>query len=203
MRYGIADIWLLSLYKLRQWFAHVRSRFVTWSLRLQGAVVGTGNACGIGMHCTWPHTLLIGDSNIFENDVYLKYDGPYTRTRAILIGHRNFIGTGVEFNVRDRVEIQNDCLIASGCKFVDHDHGYANTQIPMRVQPDHSSPIVIGDDVWLGYQVVVLKGVTIGAGAIVAAGAVVTHSIPPFEIWGGIPAKKIGNRKIQPQTNAG
>ena len=54
--------------------------------------------------------------------------------------------------------------------------------------------IVIGRDAWLGANVIVLRGVTVGAGAIVAAGAVVTKSIPADEIWAGVPARRIGMR---------
>jgi len=54
--------------------------------------------------------------------------------------------------------------------------------------------VVIGRDVWIGCHVVVLPGVTIGDHAVVAAGAVVTKSIPSGEMWGGVPAKKIGER---------
>ena len=54
--------------------------------------------------------------------------------------------------------------------------------------------ITLEDDVWIGAEAVILKGVTIGRGAIVAAGSVVTKSVGAYEIWGGIPAKKIGMR---------
>ena len=57
--------------------------------------------------------------------------------------------------------------------------------------------ISIGNDVWLGCNVIVLKGVEIGDGAIIGAGAVVTKSILPNEIWAGVPAKKIGERTLQ------
>ena len=50
--------------------------------------------------------------------------------------------------------------------------------------------IVLDRDVWLGANVVVLKGVTIGRGAIIAAGAVVNQNVPEFEIWGGVPARR-------------
>ena len=53
------------------------------------------------------------------------------------------------------------------------------------------APVAIGDDVWLGARVIVLKGVTIGDGAIVGAGSVVTRDIPPWSIAGGQPAKVI------------
>jgi acetyltransferase-like isoleucine patch superfamily enzyme len=53
---------------------------------------------------------------------------------------------------------------------------------------------VIGNDVWLAYGVKIMEGLSIGDGAVVAAGSIVTGNIPPYEIWGGVPAKKIRNR---------
>lgn len=60
--------------------------------------------------------------------------------------------------------------------------------------PEDDADVIIEDDVWVGCNVTILKGVTIGRGGIVAAGAVVTKSVPPYTIVGGVPAKKIGNR---------
>lgn len=65
----------------------------------------------------------------------------------------------------------------------------------MNAQPNISSPIQIGDDVWIGVQAVILAGVTIGDGAIVAAGAVVHENVKPYAIVGGVPAKVIGERQ--------
>lgn len=55
-------------------------------------------------------------------------------------------------------------------------------------------PVVIEDYAWISCRVVILPGVTIGQGAVVAAGAVVTKDVPPYEIVGGVPAKVIGER---------
>ena len=60
--------------------------------------------------------------------------------------------------------------------------------------PNQDAPVIIEDDVWLGANVTVLKGVTIGRGSVVAAGAVVTKSFPPYSIIGGVPAKFIKRR---------
>ena len=60
--------------------------------------------------------------------------------------------------------------------------------------PENDLPVVIEDDVWCGANVTILKGVTIGRGSVVAAGAVVTKSFPPYSIIGGVPAKLLKMR---------
>ena len=145
---------------------------------------------------TWAHQVSLGASCTLEHDIYFKYDGIWAPGPSIIIRDRVFIGFGCEFNVRRRLEIGLDCLIASGCKFIDHDHGTLRGDVPMREQANGAeAEIVLEEDVWLGVNVVVLKGVRIGRGAIVAASAVVTSDVPSHEIWGGIPARKIGERK--------
>ena len=63
---------------------------------------------------------------------------------------------------------------------------------------DNRGDIIIGNDVWIGYEAVILSGVTIGDGAIVAARAVVTRDVPPYAIVGGVPAKPIRQRFSNP-----
>lgn len=144
---------------------------------------------------TWPHQVLLGDSCVLEDDIFFKFDGIWKPGPSIRIGNKGFLGAGCEFNIRLGIDIGNDALIASGCKFIDHDHGILGGQL-MRTQHGSGKAIKIGNDVWLGCNVVVLKGVEIGDGAVVAAGAVLTKHVPAGEIWGGVPAKKIGDRKL-------
>lgn len=59
---------------------------------------------------------------------------------------------------------------------------------------DHKGDIVIGNDVWIGYEAVIMAGVTIGDGAIIGARAVVTKDVPPYTIVGGVPARDIRRR---------
>lgn len=146
------------------------------------------------MHTTWPNQVTIGENCAFEHNVYFKYDGVWNANSCIQIGNNVFIGTGCEFNINTGITIGNDALIASGSRFIDHNHGTELSSL-MRTQPSTDAAITIGNNVWIGVNAVVLKGVTIGDGAIVAAGAVVTKSIAPNEIWAGVPAKKIGDRK--------
>ncbi len=147
------------------------------------------------LRVTWPHQVSLGADCTLEHDIYFKYDGIWAPGPSIIIRDRVFIGFGCEFNARRRIEIGSDSLIASGCKFIDHDHGTARGDLPMREQTGGAeAEIVLEEDVWLGVNVVVLKGVRIGRGAIVAAGAIVTKDVPSYEIWGGVPARRLGER---------
>jgi acetyltransferase-like isoleucine patch superfamily enzyme len=86
-------------------------------------------------------------------------------------------------------------MIAEYVSIRDNGHGFSGLDRPMRHQGYETAPIRIGDDVWIGRGAVILKGVSIGDGAIVAANAVVTKDIPPFEIWAGIPARFLRRRE--------
>ena len=162
---------------------------------MQGMQIGSGTLLP-RVHVTWPHQVSLGQRCVLEHDIYFKYDGIYAPGPSIVIHDDVFIGFGCEFNVRRRLEIGANCLIASGCKFVDHDHGTSRRDVPMNQQGDGAeAAITLEEDVWLGANVIVLKGVRIGRGAIVAAGAVVTKSVPAYEIWGGVPARKLSERR--------
>ena len=143
---------------------------------------------------TWPHQVQIGNHCVLESDILYKFVGIWSPGPSIIIGNGVFIGKGCEFNIRKKINIGHGAAIASGCKFIDHDHGITGTKLDET--PGAELEIVVGDYVWLGCNVVVLKGVTIGSSAVVGAGAVVTKNIPAGEIWAGIPARKIGRRSF-------
>lgn len=135
----------------------------------------------------------LGSDCILQSGIFFNYDHFWTPGPSIIFGNRVFIGRGCEFNIRKKLVIGDDTLIASGVKMIDHDHG-TDPGNCMREQAGTEAEIVIGEDVWIGANVVVLKGVSIGAHAVVGAGAVLTKSIPEWEVWGGVPARRIGVR---------
>jgi acetyltransferase-like isoleucine patch superfamily enzyme len=181
-------------------FFRLRDRLSTLVLRpmraaywsLQGMEIGKGTIFS-SLYVTWPHQVRIGNRCIIEHDVYFHFDGIFQPGPSILIGDRCFIGSGCEFNITDRIEIGNYCAIASGCRFVDHNHSTA-LGVHSGDPCETSTPISIGEDVWIGANAVILEGVKIGTGAVVAAGAVVTASVPANAIVGGVPAKLIRYR---------
>jgi len=162
-------------------------------LKLLGMQIGEGTTVP-RLTVTWPHQVSLGKNCLLEDQISFKFDGIRKPGPSIFIADNVFIGSGCEFNIRLRIDIGKDSLIASGCRLVDHDHGTEPGKL-MREQHGPEKAIIIGNNVWLGCNVVILKGVEIGEGAVVAAGAVVTKSILSGEIWGGVPAKKIGQRK--------
>lgn len=182
-----------SLFILRiRYFKKISSFFRKKIFQMQGMKVASGVSIP-KLYTTWPHQVSLGINCILEHHIYFKYDGIWNKGPSILIGDHAFIGSGCEFNVNGHITIGNYAMIASGCKFIDHDHDTALATV-MNEQRSITQPIIIEEYVWLGCNVVVLKGVKIGRGAVVAAGAVVTKSIPENEIWGGVPAKFIGKR---------
>jgi acetyltransferase-like isoleucine patch superfamily enzyme len=181
------------LYRFRDCFLSYPAqvlRCLVWSF--QGMRIGRGTRFS-SLAVTWPHQVRIGNMCILEADIFFKFDGIWQPGPNIIIGDHVFIGRGCEFNIRKGVSIGNDCLLASGCKFIDHDHG-VSPGILMRQQPGIEQEIMVESDVWVGANAIILKGVSLGRGCIVAAGAVVTRAVPPLEIWGGVPAGRIGLR---------
>jgi acetyltransferase-like isoleucine patch superfamily enzyme len=175
------------------YFASIRSFFRKMWFSVLGMDIGKGTNIP-RIYVTWPNQVTLGNGCKLEHNIYFKFDGIWNNKRTIKIDDNVFIGNSCEFNIREGIDIGKNSLIASGCRFIDHDHGIDLNSL-MRIQKGPEKAITIGDDVWLGCNIIVLKGVIIGNGAIVAAGAVVTKSIPSLEIWGGVPAKKIGERR--------
>jgi len=191
---GMRKLIQKAMFRLRErTSARLLSPLRKWWWSWQGMHTGRGTILP-RISVTWPHQVSIGECCTIEDGVFFKFADIWTPGFSIVIGDGSFIGRDCEFNIRKGLTIGVNCLIGSGCKFIDHDHGISKSGVPMRLHDGMAGAIVIGEDVWLGTNVVVLKGVTIAQGSVIAAGAVVTKSIGPFEIWAGIPARKIGER---------
>jgi acetyltransferase-like isoleucine patch superfamily enzyme len=102
---------------------------------------------------------------------------------------------GAHINAKAGVQIGNDCLIADGAKIWSINHQFDNPQLLISEQGYVHGPVEIGDDVWIAANAIILPGVTIGRGAVVGAGSVVTKDVPPFTVVVGVPAKPIKRRK--------
>ena len=124
---------------------------------------------------------------------------------------------GKNFYIGRDSQIESDCIIGDYVIFGNkvaivgkYDHHYQQTGIPVRHAMQirdaaynwkgiDAPPTVIGNDVWVGYGVIIMSGVKIGDGAIIAAGSVVVKDVEQYSIYGGVPAKKIKDRFEQPE----
>ncbi len=117
--------------------------------------------------------------------------------RGISIHH------GVGINIRcfldgnGGLEIGADTLLSPGVQVVSGNHVFKDPKVPIRFQGTAYGKVSIGEDCWLGTNVVVVPGVTIGRGSVIGAGAVVTKDIPEFSIALGVPAKVVGRRGVK------
>jgi len=115
----------------------------------------------------------------------------------IRVGDRTWVGPFNNLRAGGGdIQIGKDCLISQFCTLVATNHGM-DPSVPMITQPPATDRVgvVIGDDVWLGAGSVITPGTTIETGAVIGANSVVTHHVPAYEIWAGVPAKKIGQRQ--------
>ena len=108
----------------------------------------------------------------------------------ITLGRHVRINAGCVLVSYAHVSIGDDCLIGEYVSLRDANHGTAPIG-PMRLQPHSFAPIFIGNNVWIGRGAVVLKGVSIGEGAVVAANSVVTKDVAPYTVVAGVPARPI------------
>ena len=112
----------------------------------------------------------------------------------ITVGNRVYINRGSIVTARDQIIIGDDVLIGPYVIINSGNHGYSDVEKSIRSQEHKTSPINIGNNVWIGAHAIVLAGVSIGSGAIIGAGAVVTSNVEPEAIVGGVPARIIGRR---------
>lgn len=125
------------------------------------------------------------DSNIYMGANFFNPSG-------ITIGHDSLVGSNCFLDGRAPLTIGNHTSLASQVLIYNdehniHDQNYSNS----------FGPVTIGDYVFIGPQAIIMPNIKIGDGAVIAAGAIVTKNVPPFEVWGGVPAQKISDRKIK------
>jgi acetyltransferase-like isoleucine patch superfamily enzyme len=160
------------------------------TLRLRGARIAAKTFIGAGLHVRRPWCINIGTRVEVEHNVFLKIVDDHA---SLTIGDHAFIGTGSEIDVALSVTIGAHALIAPNVFITDHAHNHA-AGAHLDEQGSRNAAVVIGDDAWIGTRAIILPGITIGSGAIIGAGAVVTKDVPPNAIAAGVPARVMGSR---------
>ena len=118
----------------------------------------------------------------------------------VSLGAHSVIGVDARLYGPGRIEIGDRVLMGPDVAIVTGNHRFGEVGEPIAGQGADVAPVAIEDDVWIGLRVIILPGVTIGKGSVIAAGAVVADDIPPFSIAGGVPARVIRLRDENPGT---
>jgi acetyltransferase-like isoleucine patch superfamily enzyme len=145
------------------------------------------------------HTLLyIGDDVRFSGTFAIS-SGKFNDRPILRIGNRAFIGHNVSITCNREVVIEDDVLIAANCKISDYDGHPASLEKRLcnsLPDADNIKPVRICKGAWIGSDVSILKGVTIGAGGVVGAKSVVTSDVPPYCVAAGSPARIVKHNGI-------
>lgn len=172
----------------RSWL-HVRSflRLSWFRLLYPGLHVGRDAVIGSGVRFRILNgaTVRIGDRVRIDSRAELHSDGSLT------IGSDAYIGTGSIIVAAERITIGNDALIAAYVTIRDQDHRSRSGDTPYRLQGLETSPIAIGNNVWIGTGAVILKGTTVGDNCVIGANSVVTRALAKNTRAAGSPARPI------------
>jgi acetyltransferase-like isoleucine patch superfamily enzyme len=134
--------------------------------------------------------LNLGEMNTIYPSATIRIDQGWMET-----GRDVSFGSGCHiYEPRGGLTIGDNCMVGGGVLICGVNHGYAIRNIPMRQQPCDAAPIVIGQDVWIGMGAIILPGVTLGDGSIIAAGAVVTSDVLSGVLVSGVPARLVKHR---------
>ena len=123
----------------------------------------------------------------------------------LVVGNRTSLGHGTVISVNREVIIGDDVLIAGSVRIADNDGHPLDTDRRIRHEPpgpESTKPVHIGNKAWIGNSACILKGVTIGEGAIVGALSVVTRDVPPYHVVAGNPARIVKDLRPSPQPEA-
>lgn len=173
------------------------ARLRTYVFGFLGARIASKCLFGSGTRIDRPWTIRIGSRCVLEPDVWFDVVDDDAEIR---VGDHVFFGRGVHLLISNGVTIGDHCLIGDGVIIADHKHNTLSGEL-IETQGCSSAKITIGNDVLLCVRSIILQGVTIGDGAIVGPGAVVSQDVKPYAIVGTPPARPLGNRAAaMPQT---
>lgn len=147
--------------------ANVGSRIRVWLLRAVGFQIGHGSVM-------WGMPKIVGTGNIYKR---------------LIVGDGCWFNVGCHLDLAAPISIGHTVALGHGVLLLTNSHEVGGTD--QRAGPLVAKPIVIGSGAWLGARCTVLPGITIGEGAVIAAGAMVTKDVPANTLVAGIPAKAV------------
>lgn len=194
-----------------------RGRIARW----RGVQAGQRFGLGRGVCIIYPRWFKVGDDVTIEDYSYLHclsrggvYIGSYTSIARNLwlhcgctledydhgffsIGEYSFIGCNAVIGASGGIRIGDHVAIGPNVTIASENHRFDNPNLRIDQQGVERKGVMISNDCWIGSNVTILDGVTVGESSILAAGAVITKNIPPFSIAAGVPARIIRDRRRQ------
>ena len=170
----------------------VYTRVAEFIYKICGLTLGKKSHIGLRCSLEGVASIKIGESSYIGNDTRLACFNNCGKSPQLSIGDRTLLTNGVNILCAECITIGNDCMFAAYSSIVDEDHGTdLSLGISYEEQPLVTSPVVIGNNVWVGQKACILKGVTIGDNCIIGANAVVKKDIPRNCIAVGNPARVV------------
>ena len=156
----------------------------------QFARLGHNVVFELGVLVFHPENIELGDNVYLGHNTILK--GYYLNKMVIDSG--TWIGQQCFFHSAGGLTIGRNVGIGPGVKIITSSHAEEGIQVPILHSRIEFAPVTIDDDCDVGVGTIILPGVNIAKGVQVGAGAVVTSDIPPYEVWAGVPARRIRKR---------
>lgn len=189
---------LFFSYRLLALLSKIRIRIYSFWIRPCFGSIGKDVVIQPFNQLTGSKYIHIGSNCTFGDGVFLTAIDHYNTQRftpEIFIGDNCSIGQLCHISAINLIQIGNNVLMGKMITITDNSHGLS-TMNDLQIEPinrllNSKGPTIIGDNVWIGDKATILPGITIGDNSIVGANSVVTHSIPPFSVCVGNPAKII------------
>jgi len=148
------------------------------------------------MNCLASKNIVLGDRVTIGKYAIIRPANMYggEKGEGLRIGNNSNIGPYSYIGCSGYIEIGDNVMISPRVSIYAENHNYSKTTIPIKQQGITRQNVKIDDDCWIAAHSVILAGVTIGRGSVVAAGSVVTKDVPPYSVVAGVPAKIISQR---------
>jgi acetyltransferase-like isoleucine patch superfamily enzyme len=150
---------------------------------------------GIFVHfITGQGRIEIGDDVTIDGKIGIGFAARFASRPALRIGSHVYIGHSCSFTVAKSVSIGDHCYLAGNVTILDSPGHPLDPEARKAGSPpadEDVQPVAVGDNVWIAQRAIIMPGVTIGEGSVVAAGAIVTHDVPPNTLVAGVPARVV------------
>jgi len=210
--YSFTQLYYISYYRLKQILRGLAIRvkfkkvqgilFSGKKVSIEhGYLITTGRSLiledGVSLLALSQNGISFGNNVTIARNAVLNATGVIrSKGTGITIGNNSAVGAQSYLGGQGGITIGNDVIMGPGVKIFSENHNYSDPDIPIRMQGENRTGVTIGDNCWIGSGVIILDGVTLESGTIVAAGAVVSKSFGKNQLIGGVPARIIKENRM-------